>query len=148
MRLRFQRKNWRWTTIDVPYAVAPVLLAYIGDRKTGPLIVSDGRQRRNPETGELERGGVSSVTLRTIVKELGVVSGVRGEKLHPHLLRYTSIIYSLRHPDAKDHQVSDYYGHRNTNTTLGYANRAKRLPRGATNPLGIDWSTQGETIKG
>lgn len=83
--LRFLRKNGRWQTIDLGYNLGPLVREYVGDRKFGPLIITDGRMKRNPETGELERGGVSSDTLRDILTDLSTASGIRPGTMHPHL---------------------------------------------------------------
>lgn len=146
--LRFQRKGGGWQTIDLPYKFAPLLDAYLGDRRSGPLIISDGRRRRNPGTGELEHSGVGSDTLRDIVTEIGVITGIR-EQLYPHLLRHTSITLALTDQHATPQRVMVYYGHERMDTTMRYYNHTRLLgPGHLRNMYGIDWETQGMVTAG
>jgi site-specific recombinase XerD len=141
--LRFKRKNGRWQTIDLGYQLGPLIWEYIGDRKSGPIVITDSRRRRNPETGDLEHAGVSSDTLRDILTELSHASGIRPGTLHPHLLRHTSITLALTHPHAKPQNVMIYYGHRDFDTTMRYFNHTALLAPGwHRNFYGVDWETQ------
>lgn len=141
--LRFQRKNKAWVTIDLPHGVNKVLTLYTRDRTSGPLIISDGRKRRNQDTGELEFGKLSSVSLWAIVKDLCAAAQI-DKDVYPHLLRTTSITLALTLLAAKESKVADYYGHKSFETTRLHYNVAGILEPGEHHHrFELDWEKQG-----
>ncbi|MFJ3270990.1 tyrosine-type recombinase/integrase [Streptomyces sp. NPDC086776] len=139
--LHFRRKGQdRWQDIDIPKPLEPLLDEHLGDRTTGPLIMSTGRRTRNKTTGELEHTRLDSSGLWRMIQAAGERCG---HKLSPHDGRATSITMSLVDPAQPSvDRVMTYYDHHDIDVTLGYRNAA-RLPAGHhRNPYGVDWKTQ------
>lgn len=144
--LRILRKGGKWETIDIPDQTWAVVKAYLGNRTSGPIIISEGRRARNKETGELEFTALSPNKIGDAVTELSKACGM-GNRLHPHLLRHTSITLALTHPQATPQRVMAYYGHDSMETTMRYYNHKSLLAPGhLTNFYGIDWSRQGMVL--
>ncbi|MFP3883629.1 MAG: tyrosine-type recombinase/integrase [Actinomycetota bacterium] len=87
-------------------AVLDAVLAVVGDREEGPIVV-------DPE-------GLSVGVRRAqrLIAELGVLAGI-SDHVHPHILRHTAATLALE-AGASVEDVSALLGHRSIETTLRY----------------------------
>lgn len=136
--LRFQRKRGKWTTIELGYNLSPIVDAYVGDRKQGPLIISQ-RATIDRETGLRHYRGLQRDVLWEMMSNLGAAT--RRPDFHPHLGRDTFITLALTE-SVQEARVMAYVGHSDFATTRGYQNNLHLKPGAHRNFLGVDWKNQ------
>lgn len=121
--LTFIRKGGDEQTIPLPLPVYDAILITLDGRTEGFILTGD-RKRRN-EDGVLEYTGMGLTTVNDFISELGVMTGIRGKELHPHLLRKSAITMALTLPETAPYEVMTFFGHKEFTTTIGYDAFAK-----------------------
>lgn len=94
---------------------------HLGDRRTGPLILSERGSR------------ISNRRLRSLVKELGREAGLKKD-LHPHTLRHTYATL-LREAGVELGDVGNLLGHASLDTTRIYDHMSMARKRLAVEKL-------------
>jgi len=117
------RKGGAKQRLSLSEAAATVLDAYIGDRSSGPLIVTKSGRR------------ISVYQVQRIVRKVAIAAKVpHAEKISPHSLRHTFVTLSMD-AGALLHDVQDAVGHRDPKTTVRYNRARNQLRRNPAHKL-------------
>lgn len=117
--LRVRTKGGKTRDVQLPPAILEPLLAYLGDRTDGPLVVDSHGKR-------ITRNQVVYL-LRRVAREKGVPDP---SSIRPHVIRTSAITHEL---DAGTplQEVQAWVGHDRSDTTMRYRRRSRGHERDA-----------------